>query len=85
MALKSLGLEQARASLPSLAAQAHAGQASIITKHGKPYAAIVPVAAVREPHSNPRAFLDLEGSAAGLGLWGSDVAGYIDTLRDEWE
>jgi prevent-host-death family protein len=38
------GFEQARAQLPTLIAQAHAGQSSIITKHGKPYAAIVPLA-----------------------------------------
>ena len=38
------GFEQARAQLPTLMAQAHAGQSSVITKHGKPYAAIVPLA-----------------------------------------
>ncbi|MFT4248497.1 MAG: type II toxin-antitoxin system Phd/YefM family antitoxin [Pseudomonas sp.] len=85
MALKSLGLEQARASLPSLAAQANAGKASIITRHGKPYAAIVPLAAIPASRGNPRAFLDLEGSAAGLGLWSEDVAGYIGALREEWD
>ena len=39
----SYGLEQARIQLPAIAANAHAGVASIITRHGKPYAAIVPV------------------------------------------
>lgn len=32
---KSLGIEQARAQLPSLVAQARQGQVSVVTKHGK--------------------------------------------------
>ena len=39
----SYGLEQARIQLPHIVAEAHAGLRSVITKHGKPYAAIVPL------------------------------------------
>lgn len=38
------GLEQTRIHLPQIVAQAHAGVASVITRHGKPYAAVEPVA-----------------------------------------
>ena len=39
----SYGLEQARAQLPRIAAEAHAGHTSVITRHGEPMAAVVPV------------------------------------------
>ena len=42
MSTAQYGLEQARIKLPSLVAQANAGVASVITRHGKPYAATVP-------------------------------------------
>jgi prevent-host-death family protein len=35
-------VEETRQQLPSLLESAHAGQAVIITKRGKPYAALVP-------------------------------------------
>jgi prevent-host-death family protein len=77
------GLEQARAQLPALMAQAHAGQASIITKHGKPYAAIVPLADVAQAHKRPgKGVLSLQGS--GKGLWGKNSGATIAQLRDEW-
>ena len=77
------GFEQARAQLPTLMAQAHAGQASIITKHGKPYAAIVPLADVAQAHKRPdKGILNLQGS--GKGLWGKNSGATIAQLRDEW-
>ena len=45
------GLEQARAQLPHIAAEAHAGHTSFITRHGKPVAELVPVRA--EPDAAP--------------------------------
>ena len=77
------GFEQARAQLPMLMAQAHAGQASIITKHGKPYAAIVPLADLAQARKRPeKGILNLQGS--GKGLWGKKSGATIAQLRDEW-
>jgi len=77
------GLEQARAQLPTLMAQAHAGQISIITKHGQPYAAIVPLADVAQARKRlAKGILNLQGS--GKGLWGKKSGGTIAQLRDEW-
>ena len=81
----SYGLEQARIQLPAIAANAHAGNASVITKHGKPYAAIVPVQALqklRARTASASGVLALRGS--GRGLWGADVGQAISRLRDEW-
>jgi len=82
----SYGLEQARIQLPAIAANAHAGVTSIITRHGKPYAAIVPVQDLEKLRSAahaPSGLLALRGT--GQGLWGTDVAKTISRLRDEWD
>lgn len=81
MPLHSVGIEQGRNTLPELASRAHAGQSSLLTKHGKPYAAIVPPEAVLQ---RPRrlSFLALRGS--GRGLWGKLPAAHVAALRDEW-
>lgn len=82
----SYGLEQARIHLPSIVANAHAGHASIITRHGRPYAAVVPLEdlqKIRASSGTPSALLALSGS--GRGLWGVDVGQTIDHLRDEWD
>jgi prevent-host-death family protein len=81
----SYGLEQARIHLPSIVADAHAGVRCIITKHGKPYAAIVPLEDVQK--AGPEAdlapgLLALRGT--GQGLWGSDVGKTVSELRGEW-
>ena len=81
MPKKTYGAEEARTLLPELLERAHQGKTTLITKRGKPYAAIVPV-----PEAAPRsarvALLSLEGT--GRGLWGSDAAGEVARLRDEW-
>jgi prevent-host-death family protein len=80
MAKKTYGAEEARTVLPELLERAHHGKASLITKRGKPYAAIVPVEQALA--SKPRiAILTLEGS--GRGLW-DDAAVTVSRLRDEW-
>lgn len=78
---KTYGAEEARTLLPELLERAHHGSASVITKRGKPYAAIVPVAQMRSSRSRT-SILALSGS--GAGLWGRDAAKTIDELRDEW-
>ena len=80
------GLEQARIHLPTIVANAHLGQVSIITRHGRPYAAVIPVEDLQKVHGSsgaPSALLALSGS--GRGLWGADVGQTIDSLRDEWD
>jgi len=75
------GAEQARNQLPRLLVAAEKGRSTIITKHGRPVAALVPIeaapVAVRQ-HS----LLPLAGS--GRGLWGKDSARTMRKLRDEW-
>jgi prevent-host-death family protein len=82
MIKKSCGSEEARAKLPELLEQAHHGVTTVITKRGEPYAALVPVTDRRATRRGS-AFIGLRGS--GRGLWGSDVAQALATLRDEWE
>lgn len=79
------GLEQARTQLPRIVSEAHAGEYSVITKHGKPYAAVVPMQdleKLRAARRPPKGLLALRGS--GRGLWGADVGKSIADLRDEW-
>jgi prevent-host-death family protein len=75
-----LGIEQARARLPSLIADAHDGRVSVVTKHGKPYAAIVPVEMASARRGS--GVLDLRGS--GKGLW-SGAGRAVESLRSEWD
>jgi prevent-host-death family protein len=80
MPKKTYGAEEARTLLPELLERAHHGSTSVITKRGKPYAAIVPVVQTR---SMPRiSILALSGS--GEGLWGKQPSKTVDALRDEW-
>ena len=79
------GLEQARIQLPSIIANAHAGIASIVTRHGKPVAAIVPLQDLQNSRTASGAasgLLALRGT--GRGLWGADIGQTISRLRDEW-
>ena len=75
------GAEEARNELPDLLAAAEKGQATIITRHGRPVAALVPISAygssVRQPPLVP-----LKGS--GRGLWGRNSTKTIRQMRDEW-
>ena len=75
------GVEEARQNLPSLLADAKSGKPVVITKHGKPYAAIVPLEALPDARTGPSIHA-LRGS--GAGLWGDDAAAWIDRMRDEW-
>lgn len=81
MPLRTIGLEQGRSTLPELAARAHAGEPSLLTKHGKPFAAIVSPDIVLQTRPKVR-FLSLRGT--GRGLWGDAPARTVADLRDEW-
>lgn len=82
MTLHTVGLEQGRNTLPLLASRAHAGEPSLLTRHGKPYAAIVSSDVLLKGRSGPR-FLSLRGS--GKGLWGKSPAQSIADSRNEWD
>ena len=76
---KKIGAEKAREQLPELLNRASRGQTTIITKHGKPYAALGPVQATR---ARRHSVLALAGS--GAGLWG-DIPTFITNERDAWK
>ena len=80
MSQRKCGAEEARANLPQLLELAHHGTRTVITRHGKPYAALVPVeeARVRRRPS----LLSLAGS--GAGLWGEDSTRAVRKMREEW-
>lgn len=75
-----VGLEEGRRTLPELTAKAHAGHCSVLTRHGRPYAALVPVSML--PKRRGAGFLALRGS--GKGLWAEGAAATVAALRDEW-
>ncbi|MGH8228218.1 MAG: type II toxin-antitoxin system Phd/YefM family antitoxin [Steroidobacteraceae bacterium] len=76
------GATEARNQLPSLLAAAEKGRASVITKHGRPIAAIVPINDFMTDRRQ-RPLLPLKGS--GLGLWGVSSTRTLGQLRDEWK
>lgn len=79
---KTMGAEQARKLFPSLVENASRGNTTIITKHGKPFAAVVPVSEARARKHTGENFLSLRGT--GKGLYGN-VARHISALRREWD
>ncbi len=76
------GAEEARNQLPDLLAAAERGRSTIISRHGRPVAALVPIEAYR-PSGRQESILPLAGS--GRGLWGKDSSRTLGGLRDEWE
>ena len=81
MSTKVLGSEAARAKLPELLELAHNGSLTVITKHGKPYAALVPISSVT-PSRRRVSVLALSGT--GAGLWGNDSSRMVTDMRNEW-
>lgn len=75
------GAEEARNQLPQLLEDAASGRATVITRRGRPVAALVPLNAYRHS-SKQKSLLDLEGS--GRGLWGRNSRETLAKLRDEW-
>jgi prevent-host-death family protein len=76
------GVEEVRRNLPALLERASRGHPSLVTKHGRDYAAIVPPEYLARRASGPD-LLTLRGS--GKGLWGRSVSRAVNRLRDEWE
>lgn len=80
-ATRHKGAEEARNQLPELLEAAEKGEATIITRHGRPVAALIPIAAYSATRRQ-QSLVPLAGS--GRGLWGKDSARTIRRLRDEW-
>lgn len=75
------GAEEARSQLPDLLEAAEKGQSTIITRHGRPVAALMPISAY-DAALRQQPLVPLEGS--GRGLWGKNSARTLRKLRDEW-
>lgn len=76
------GVEDARSQLPALLAQAEKGRSTIITRHGRSIAAIVPVGQAAGV-LRQKSLVALAGS--GKGLWGRHSARTLRRLREEWD
>ena len=77
------GAEEARSQLPELLTAAQQGRQTIITRHGRPVAVLIPVSASGEEAHAQRSLLPLAGS--GRGLYGPDPSRQtVHSLRDEW-
>ena len=81
-AARRKGAEEARKQLPDLLDAAENGESTIITRHGRPVAAIVPVDA-QGIVSRQESLLSVAGT--GRGLWGDDSTSEIHRLREEWD
>jgi prevent-host-death family protein len=84
------GAEEARNQLPELLDAAENGQSTIITRHGRPVAALVPLDVAEglahihgATAARQQSLIPLEGS--GRGLWGKDSSRGIRKLRGEWD
>jgi prevent-host-death family protein len=75
------GVEEARNQLPKLIQAAEAGHATIITKRGRPIAALMPLDSYGTA-PRQRSLLAIAGT--GPGLWGRNSGQSIAKLRDEW-
>ena len=75
------GAEEARNQLPDLLEAAEKGRSTVITRRGRPVAALVPIeaygAAIRQQPLTPVA-------ESGRGLWGQNSARTLRKLLDEW-
>jgi prevent-host-death family protein len=79
--IPSKGAEEARSQLPDLLDAAQKGRPTVITRHGRAVAALVPLS---DYHAGSRqqSLAPLKGS--GRGLWGKESTQTIRGLRDEW-
>jgi prevent-host-death family protein len=75
------GVEEARSRLPEILQQAEKGESTIVTKHGRPVAAIVPLSAFS---AGTRQEPLTAAAGSGRGLWGHDSGRTLRKLRDEW-
>lgn len=79
---RKIGAKKARGQLAALLDAAEKGDPTIITRHGRPVAALIPVDAY-DVDRRQASMLPLIGS--GRGLWGKCSARTLRLLRDEWD
>jgi prevent-host-death family protein len=73
--------EEARNQLPALLDAAEKGRSTIITRYGRPVAALTPIG-VHDAAARQQSLIPVAGS--GRGLWGKDSIRTLGKLRDEW-
>jgi prevent-host-death family protein len=76
------GAEEARNRLPELLAAAEKGHSTIITRHGRPVAVLMPITR-HGAATDQQPLTPWQGS--GRGLWGKDSLRTLRRLRDEWD
>jgi len=79
--IPSKGAEEARNQLPNLLEAAEQGRSTVITRHGRPIAALVPLSEFQS-RARQQPLSPLMGS--GRGLWGTESSRTARELRDEW-
>ncbi|MDQ7246867.1 type II toxin-antitoxin system Phd/YefM family antitoxin [Dongia sedimenti] len=79
--LRQKGAEDAKNRFQELLTAAENGEATIITKHGKPVAALMPIGNYATD-SRQQALSPLAGS--GRGLWGKTRTRTLRKLLNEW-
>lgn len=77
-----IDIQDASSQFATLLAEAERGSATILTRHGRPIAAIVPVGRAADG-LRQKSLLGLAGS--GKGLWGKDGVKTLRRLREEWQ
>lgn len=80
-ARRTKGVQEARQDLPAILEAASRGKRTIITKHGKPYAAVVPIGEVAKTRKG-LTIAKLRGT--GKKIWRGDAGKLVAALRDEW-
>ena len=80
-ATRRKGAEEARNQLPDLLDAAERGRSTIITRHGRPVAALIPAEFYGDT-ARQQPLTPLAGS--GSGLWGKLSRQTLRKLRDEW-
>ena len=76
----SKSAEEARNHLPDLLTAAENSRSTVITKHGRPVAAIVPMADFTAGYRQ-QSLIPVKGS--GRGLWGQNNVQNLRELRDD--
>jgi prevent-host-death family protein len=75
------GVAEARRNFSALIEQAVRGEPTIITKHGRPYAALVPAAYFEQGVAR----VDIRAlRGSGKGLWARSIKRAIRSMREEW-
>lgn len=75
------GMKEAHSELPQILQQAEKGEPTVITRHGRPVAAAVPLSAYTAG-KRQEPLMALAG--LGHGLWGRASGRTLRKLRDEW-